>query len=76
MTAHTLKGDRERCLEAGMDEYLSKPIDKEKLRDVIFRQVKRQEKQPEFQQEERMSRTGREDQSHADSGQDKISSYL
>ena len=35
MTAHAIKGDRERCLEAGMDVYVSKPIDSDKLFEAI-----------------------------------------
>ncbi len=35
MTAHVVKGDQERCLEAGMNEYVSKPIDTDKLFEAI-----------------------------------------
>jgi two-component system sensor histidine kinase/response regulator len=37
VSAHAMKGDRERCLKAGMDDYLSKPIEPAKLLDVIQR---------------------------------------
>ena len=35
LTANALKGDRERFLEAGMDDYLTKPIDKKKMLEIL-----------------------------------------
>ncbi len=37
MTAHALKGDRERCIEAGMDDYISKPLEKQSLFNALDR---------------------------------------
>ena len=37
LTAYAVQGYREKCLQAGMDDYLSKPIDKEQLLDMLTR---------------------------------------
>ncbi len=37
MTAHAMTGDRQRCLDAGMDDYLSKPLDKAALLALLER---------------------------------------
>ena len=45
MTAHAMKGDRERCLEAGMDGYVAKPMHRKDL-DAAIAAVRNGEPQP------------------------------
>ena len=54
MTAHAMKGDEARCLAAGMDAYLSKPI----LPDQFFEVVERQLRAPSVSVRHATSRSG------------------
>ena len=39
MTAHAMKGDREKCLKAGMDDYIPKPIKREIVYEILEKWV-------------------------------------
>jgi PAS domain S-box-containing protein len=46
MTAHAMKGDRERCLDAGMDDYISKPIAPQALAEALEKWLVHAQDQP------------------------------
>jgi CheY-like chemotaxis protein len=40
MTANAMREDREQCLQAGMDDYVSKPVTAEKLHSILMKWAK------------------------------------
>ena len=44
LTAHAMKGDREKCIEAGMDDYITKPVKRENIFEILEKYVFSREK--------------------------------
>jgi len=56
LTAHAMKGDRERCLAAGMDGYLSKPIRAPELDELLEKYITLREAGPQTPETEKQSK--------------------
>ena len=58
MTAHAMEGDKARCFEAGMDDYMAKPFRAEHLRGALDRANKAKKSRSEFGQTDEIRKDG------------------
>ena len=61
MTANVMRGDREKCIESGMDDFIAKPVDPIKLRNILEKWLVKEmmaEVQPESTAIENLEETG------------------
>ena len=47
LTAHTMAGDRERCFQVGCDDFATKPIDRDRLVEMVVSYADAEQQKPQ-----------------------------
>jgi CheY-like chemotaxis protein len=58
VTAYALEGDRDKCISAGCDDYISKPINKDRLYEIVGKHVQRLDISAEFVTGQALAKAG------------------